>query len=290
LDFVNKRKIWYIISLLIIVPGLFSVAMQGLNFGIDFVGGNLVQVQFQKDVTTEEVRDALSAVNLGDSGIQISEDNTFIIKTKVMKESEQDVMIDALEEKLGELEILRSENVGPTIGKELRRAGLLALGIAILLMIAYITFRFEFKFAVASIIALFHDILVTVALFSILQIEVDSTFVAAILTIFGYSINATIVIFDRIRENLKKTKKVELASLINTSIKQTLARSINTSLTTLFVLVALFLLGGETTKNFVFALLIGVTSGAYSSIFLSSPIWYEFKTFGKNKTAKKAHA
>ena len=254
MDFVNKRKIWYIISLLIIVPGLFSVAMQGLNFGIDFVGGNLVQVQFQKDVTTEEVRDALSAVNLGDSGIQISEDNTFIIKTKVMKESEQDVMIDALEEKLGELEILRSENVGPTIGKELRRAGLLALGIAILLMIAYITFRFEFKFAVASIIALFHDILVTVALFSILQIEVDSTFVAAILTIFGYSINATIVIFDRIRENLKKTKKVELASLINTSIKQTLARSINTSLTTLFVLVALFLLGE--TKNFVFALLI----------------------------------
>lgn len=290
MDFVNKRKIWYLISLLIIVPGLFSVAIQGLNFGIDFVGGNLVQVQFQEEVSTEEVREALKTVNLEDSGIQRSENNTFIIKTKVMEESEQDVMVGALKENLGQLEILRSENVGPTIGKELRRAGLLALGIAIILMIAYITFRFEFKFALAGITALFHDILVTVAIFSILQIEVDSTFVAAILTIFGYSINATIVIFDRIRENLKKTKKAELGVIVNTSIRQTLARSINTSLTTLFVLFALFFFGGETTKNFVLALLIGIISGTYSSIFLSSPMWYDLRTFGKKKTTKKAHA
>jgi len=289
-DFIGKRKIWYIISLFIIVPGLFSLAIQGLNLGIDFAGGNLIQAQFAQKVTTEEVRSALGAINLQESGIQASENNTFIIKTMVMEESEQDNMVSTLENELGELEILRSEKVGPTIGKELRKSGFMALGIAILLMVAYITFRFEFKFAVAAIIALVHDILLTVSIFSILQIEVDSAFIAAILTIFGYSINATIVIFDRIRENMKKNKKFELTSLVNTSIMQTMVRSIITTVTTLFVLFALFFFGGETTKNFVLALLIGVTSGAYSSIFLSSPMWIDLRHLSKNKFFKKAHA
>jgi len=288
-DFVGRRKIWYILSLLIIVPGLFSLAIQGLNLGIDFAGGNLVQVQFNNAVTTEEVRSALAAVNLQDSAIQPSENNTFVIKTKVMEQAEQDSMVNTLEEKLGAVEILRSEKVGPTIGKELRRSGFFALGIAILLMIAYITVRFEFKFALAAILALLHDILLTVGIFSILQVEVDSAFIAAILTIFGYSINDTIVVFDRIRENMKKSKKIELAALVNNSIMQTLARSINTVATTLVVLVALFFLGGETTKNFVFALLVGITSGAYSSIFVASPVWTDLRGWGKNKSLK-AHA
>jgi len=286
MDFIGKRKIWYLLSLLIIIPGLFSLAMQGLNLGIDFAGGNLVQVQFEKEVTTEQVRNGLEKINLQDSVIQPSEDSTFIIKTKVMEQSEQDNMVATLEKEIGEMDILRSEKVGPTVGKELRKAGLLALAIAIVLMIIYITIRFEFKFALAAIGALLHDILVTVGIFSLLQIEIDSAFIAAVLTIFGYSINDTIVIFDRIRENMKKSKKINLPVLVNNSIKQTLARSINTVLTTLVVLFALFFLGGETTKTFILALLIGVTSGAYSSIFTASPLWFEFRTFGKSKSVK----
>ncbi|MFZ5943322.1 MAG: protein translocase subunit SecF [Bacillota bacterium] len=286
MDFVGKRKIWYILSLLIIVPGLFSLALQGLNLGIDFAGGNLVQVSFDKEVAIKELRDALNAVGLQDSGIQASDDNTFIIKTKVMEQAEQDQMIAALVKEVGKTEILRSEKVGPTIGKELRNAGLKALVIAIFLMVVYITFRFEFKFAIAAIIALLHDILVTLGVFSLLQIEVDSYFIAAVLTIFGYSINDTIVIFDRIRENMKKSRKVDLAELVNSSIMQTLTRSINTVLTVIFVLLALYFLGGQTTKIFVLALLIGITSGAYSSIFTASPIWLDLRRFGKNKSLK----
>lgn len=291
MDFIGKRKIWYIISLLLIVPGLFSLLTQGLNLGIDFAGGNLVQAQFEKSIKTEEVRNALETIGLEDSAIQASENNNFIIKTRIMEKSEQTKMVNTLEKELGKLEVLRSEEVGPTIGKELRRSGFLALGVAILLMVAFITVRFEFKFALAGILALLHDILITIGVFSIFQFEVDSTFIAAVLTIFGYSINDTIVIFDRIRENMKKTKKYELATLVNDSIMQTLTRSINTVATTLFVLFSLFFLGGETTKVFVLALIIGISCGAYSSIFVASPLWIEFRFWGKNKKSfKKAHA
>lgn len=286
MDFIGKRKLWYLVSALIIIPGLISLLLQGLNLGIDFAGGNLVQVQFNDKVTIEEVRNVLTTINLGDSGIQASGNNVFIIKTKVMDQTEQDNMTNKLEKEIGKLEILRSEKVGPTIGKELRRAGILALLIAIILMVIYITFRFEFKFALAAIGALIHDILVTLSIFSIFQLEINSSFIAAILTIFGYSINDTIVIFDRIRENLKKAKKEELIPLVNKSIKETLARSINTVVTTLFVLLALYFFGGETTKIFVLAMLIGITSGAYSSIFTASPLWVEFRTFGKSKNIK----
>ncbi|NLW25522.1 MAG: protein translocase subunit SecF [Clostridia bacterium] len=279
MDFVGKRKIWYFLSLLVIIPGLFSLAVQGFNFGIDFAGGNLLQVKFQDETTIEEVRTALEKINLQDSAIQPSEDNTFIIKTSVVDESQQDQVVNTLEKEIGSLEILRSEKVGPTIGKELRNAGILSLSIAIPLMIVYITIRFEFKFALAGIIALVHDILVTLGIFSIFQLEVDSTFIAAILTIFGYSINDTIVIFDRIRENLRmqKSKKLELIPLINQSIKQSLTRSINTTISTLFVLIALFFFGGETTRLFALAIIIGIAAGAYSSIFIASPLWYEMK-------------
>ncbi len=279
MDFIGKRKIWYLLSLLVIIPGLFSLAVQGFNFGIDFVGGNLLQVKFQDETTIEEVRAALEIVDLQDSAIQPSEDNTFIIKTSVLDEAQQKDVVSTLEKEIGSLEILRSEKVGPTIGKELRRAGILSLSIAIPLMIVYITIRFEFKFALAGIIALVHDILVTLGIFSIFQLEVDSTFIAAILTIFGYSINDTIVIFDRIRENLRmqKSKKLELIPLINQSIKQSLTRSINTTISTLFVLIALFFFGGETTRLFALAIIIGISAGAYSSIFIASPLWYEMK-------------
>ena len=200
-----------------------------------------------------------------------------------MDQARQNEVMAALKTTFGELELLRSEAVGATIGKELVRSGLLALGIAILLMIAYIAYRFELKFAIAGIIALFHDILIVICVFSIFQLEVDSSFIAAVLTIFGYSINDKIVIFDRIRENMHKVKKSELLGVVNHSIKQSLTRSINTSVSTLILLAALFILGGQTTKIFVLALIIGIAVGAYSSIFFASPLWYDMVMKGKDK-------
>lgn len=283
MDFIGKRKIWYALSLIIIIPGIISLMFQGLNLGIDFAGGNIMQVKFQQEVSIEEIRAELSKENLGSSKIQLMDDGSYQIKTPVLAQEEQDALMAKISGDLGELEILRSELVGPTVGKELLTNGLVSLAIAVCLIVAYISYRFEFKFALAAIIALFHDVLITISVFSLLQLEVDSTFIAAVLTIFGYSINDTIVIFDRIRENMHGVKKAQLAEMINHSIMQSLSRSINTSLSTLILLVALFIFGGQTTKVFVLALIIGITSGAYSSIFNASPLWYDFKMMGKGK-------
>lgn len=283
MDFIGKRKIWYALSLIIIIPGIISLMFQGLNLGIDFAGGNIMQVKFQQEVSIEEIRAELSKENLGSSKIQLMDDGSYQIKTPVLAQEEQDALMAKISGDLGELEILRSELVGPTVGKELLTNGLVSLAIAVCLIVAYISYRFEFKFALAAIIALFHDVLITISVFSLLQLEVDSTFIAAVLTIFGYSINDTIVIFDRIRENMHGVKKAQLAEMINHSIMQSLSRSINTSLSTLIFLVALFIFGGQTTKVFVLALIIGITSGAYSSIFNASPLWYDFKMMGKGK-------
>ncbi|NMA02416.1 MAG: protein translocase subunit SecF [Clostridia bacterium] len=290
MDFAGKRKIWFFISLLVIVPGLISLVLQGLNFGIDFAGGNLYQLAFQKEVTQEKLRESLAINNLADSQVQPSENNVFIVKTKILDQELEQQVLKTLEKELGSFEILRNEQVGPSIGSELRRNAVISLSIAIVLMILYITIRFEFKFAMAAITALLHDVLITMGIFSIFQIEVNSVFIAAILTILGYSINATIVIFDRIRENLTKTKKEAIEIVVNNSITQTLARSINTTLTVLFVLVPLYFLGGETTANFTLALIIGVTSGAYSSILIASPLWLELKKFSKKNKNIKANA
>jgi preprotein translocase subunit SecF len=189
-----------------------------------------------------------------------------------------------IQKKLGNFDVLRVEKVGAIIGSELTRQAMLALVISWLLMIAYITYRCEFKFAVSGILALIHDIIVVVGLFSLLRKEIDASFVAAILTIVGYSINDTIVIFDRIRENLKTRKKTEtMQELVNHSIWQTMTRSIYTVMTVLFCTAALYFFGGETTKNFALALLIGFTSGAYSSIFNASPIWVTWKEWEERR-------
>lgn len=283
MDFIGKRKIWYILSLLIIIPGLISLMFQGLNLGIDFAGGNIAQVKFQQEVSIEDLRAELTGMDMSNSKIQTMDDGSYQIKTLYMDQDRQNEVIAGLETAFGELELLRSEAVGATIGKELLQNGLLALGIAILLMSAYIAYRFELKFAIAGIVALFHDILIVLCVFSIFQFEVDSSFIAAILTIFGYSINDKIVIFDRIRENMHKVKKDELLGVVNHSIKQSLTRSINTSLSTLILLFALFILGGQTTKIFVLGLIIGIAVGAYSSIFFASPLWYDMVMRGKEK-------
>ena len=277
MDFIGKRKIWYALSLILLAVSIGSIIVQGLNFGIDFRGGTLLHLQFEKgNITVEQFRGELAKVGLEKSQIQKS-DSSFIIKTAELEQEKQKNVLQTIEKEFGKFEVLRSEKVGPVIGKELRTAGLLALLIASILQIIYISFRFEFRFGLAAILALLHDVLITTGFFSIMQYEVDVTFIAAVLTIIGYSINDTIVIFDRIRENLKYKQKVELADLTNKSIRQSIVRSLSTSVAVLFVLVALIVLGGETTKYFSLAMLVGVLAGTYSTIFIASPLWYEFR-------------
>lgn len=291
MHFVKLRRIWYAISLAVILPGLISLMVRGLNLGIDFTGGNILEVRFEQEVPVEKVREAVAAQGLEASrGIQKSGNFTYLIRTRHLAQEEQDKLMNALAG-LGKYQVLRNEAVGPTIGRELTQKALLALFITSVLMVIYITVRFEFKQAIAAIIALLHDALVVTGIFSLFRLEVDSAFVAALLTILGYSINDTIVIFDRIRENMLSRKKGEsLEDLVNASIWQTLTRSINTVLTVVFVLVALYFLGGSTIRNFVLAILIGVISGAYSSICNASPLWVDFKLWERRGRVKEARA
>ena len=276
MDIIGKRKVWYILTLILLLTAIISLFVQGLNFGIDFQGGTLLQLKFEKaDVTDTEIREALKEFGLEKSVLQRSEDS-FILKTPELGQEKQNEVLKTIETETGKFELLRSENVGPVIGEELRRAGILALVIAGILQVLYITLRFEFRFAIVAILALIQDAIITVGLFSVLQYEVDITFIAAILTVIGYSINNTIVIFDRIRENLKLKRKENLATLVNASIKQNIVRSINTTLTVAFMLVALLVLGGETTRYFAMAMLTGIIAGLYSSVFLSGALWYDF--------------
>lgn len=289
-DFIGKRKWWYALSLMIMLPGIISMAVQGFNLGIDFTGGTLLDLKFARPVTVAEVREALREHQLENSTIQLattaqveSAQNLFI-RTHVLTEEERRSALQTLEAKLGTFDIQRIEKVGAVIGSELTRQAILAVIVASILMIAYITYRFEFKFAIAAIIALLHDVIIVMGVFSIFRIEVDAAFIAAMLTILGYSINDTIVIFDRIRENLKLHRKSDsLADMVNRSIWQTMTRSIYTVLTVLFATVSLYVFGGETTKNFSLAMLIGFTAGVYSSICNASPLWVTFRELAEKR-------
>lgn len=289
--FIKLRKIWYIFSILIIIPGIISLFSQGLNMGIDFTGGSLLDLKFQKPAGVDQVRSVLAGFGLEGASIQRSDQTDFLIRTMELTEEESEQIVQALEQKLGGVTVQRSERVGPVIGQELIRKALYTLGAAAVLMVIFITWRFEFKQGIAAVIGLLHDVLIVLGFFSIFQIEIDSAFVAAVLTIIGYSINDTIVIFDRIRENILNKKKGQaLEDIINSSLWQTMARSINTVLTVEFILIALLLLGGPTIRNMVLALLIGITSGAYSSICNASPLWYELKRMEGKARQKAARA
>lgn len=277
IDVIGKRKIWYAISIIVLVAGLVSLLVQGMNLGIDFIGGNRINVQFAQQVDIADLRTALTENSLEGSKIQEMSDGSYLLKTAEMDQAKQDAVMADLESRFGEFEIVESGLVGPSVGAELKKNALISLALAVVLMIAYITYRFEMHFAIAGVLALFHDIFVVVALFSIFQLEIDSTFIAALLTIFGYSINDKIVVFDRIRENMGRVKKDQLSGLVNDSIKQSFTRSMNTSISTLILLLALFFFGGQTTRIFVLAMIIGVVAGTYSSLCIASPIWYEFK-------------
>ncbi|TGE37876.1 protein translocase subunit SecF [Desulfosporosinus fructosivorans] len=288
-NIVKKRFWWFAISLLIIIPGIVSVFMQGLNLGIDFKGGTMLDVTFKKAVTQAAITDTMKSVGLNGI-VQLSNgDTAALIRTEALEEGKRSELLTALETKVGEYDkkALKEDKVGPAMGQELTRNAIYALIIAMGMMIIYITFRFQFVYAISGILALLHDVLVVVGLFSLFQWEIDSTFVAAILTIVGYSINDTVIIFDRIRENEAKMKRADsYEDMVDKSIWQTMRRSINTVVTVLIALLSVFILGGESTRLFSLAMLIGVFTGAYSSIFIASQLLLEVKKHVKKKPGK----
>ncbi|HBV88968.1 MAG TPA: protein translocase subunit SecF [Desulfosporosinus sp.] len=279
-NIMKRRYWWFALSLLVLIPGVISLLMQGLNLGIDFKGGSMLDITFNKPVTQAAISDTMKSVGL-EGPVQLSNgDTSALIRTEALEEEKRNELLKALQTNVGELDkdSLRDDKVGPAMGQELTRNALWALLIATVLMIGYITIRFQFVFAISAILALLHDVLVVVGVFSLFQWEIDSTFVAAVLTVFGYSINDTVIIFDRIRENEGKMKRADsYEDMMDKSVWQTMRRSINTSLTVLIALLSIFILGGESTKLFSLAMLIGVFTGSYSSLFIASPILLEMK-------------
>ena len=276
-DFMEKIKPAMAFSSLLILVGLISIAISGgLKYGIDFAGGTLVQLQFKNPPDIEVIRDGLKTIGLGDSTIQEFGSKKDIL-IRVEKSEEKLEAVGAMvrrslsgEFNIEEITLERVEMVGPKVGRDLREKALLSILYAIIGIVIYISWRFELQYAIAAIIALIHDVLVTMGAFSIFDKEFTLVIVAAFLTIIGYSLNDTIVVFDRIRENLRRKGKFSTIDIINASINQTLSRTLLTSGTTLLVVVALFFFGGEIIHDFSFALLVGIFIGTYSSIFIAS--------------------
>ena len=273
----GKRKTAVIFSALLLSVSLVSLITQKLNFGIDFTGGTLVEVGYQETVELEQVRNVLSATVFSDAVVQYfgSARDILIRVAEVQGKNSADIsneIIKVLKQSGQSVEIRRVEFVGPQVGEDLQEDGGLAMIYALIMIFIYIAFRFQRLFSVGAIAALVHDVTITIGFFSVLQLDFDLTVLAALLAVIGYSLNDTIVVFDRIRENFRRMRKVSPVEVINASLNQTLSRTLMTSLTTLLVLSALFFLGGEIIRSFSTALIIGVIIGTYSSIYVASPV------------------
>jgi preprotein translocase subunit SecF len=295
-DFVSKMKTAVIASVAFILIGIASIVFHGgLNLGVDFAGGALVQVQFQKEASTDALRSALDGVQLENSTIQqfgAAENREFLIRTPETA-ADLKLLTDRIDNALakafgqGTYEIRRVEAVGPKVGKDLTQKAILAMALAWVAMLIYIGFRFEFRYAVGGILALIHDVLVTVGVLSLLNMEFTLNTVAALLTIIGFSINDTIVIYDRIRENVRKKIRADLRQIVNVSVNETLSRTILTSLTVFMVLVVLLFLGGPVIFDFAFTMFVGVVAGCYSTVFIASPFVLFMERFMPSKRKRK---
>ena len=271
IDFVGKRKYAMIFSAVLLVLSIASISFQGLKFGIDFTGGTLIELGYEKTAELEDIRLKLSEGDFKGTNVQYFGSDTEVLIQLEPQDVSSAKLSSSIIRMLGDgIDVRRVEFVGPKVGEELTNDGGLAMLYALIGILIYVAFRFEYRFALGSIAALVHDVIITLGIFSILQIEFDLTVLAAILAVIGYSLNDTIVVFDRIRENFLSTRQVEAEAIINEALNQTLSRTLMTSLTTLLVLLALFYLGGEVIHSFAGALLIGVIIGTYSSIYVAS--------------------
>ena len=292
-NFINYFKKFNFVSLILVLLSLFFVLFKGLNYGIDFKGGTLIEVRIQNnDIRVSDIRDSLNKLNLGDVNVKnFGEKSDFLIKIE-KKLNNNDSLISEIKTSLDqdlneEVNYRRVESVGPKVSAELLKSGVISIGLALLMMLFYIWFRFEWQFSLGSIIALFHDVIITLGIFSILSIEINLSIVAAVLTIVGYSMNDTVVIYDRIRENLSKFNKLEIDQVSNLSVNETLSRTLITSVTTLLALFSIFILGGEILKGFSFAMILGVIIGTYSSIFVASPVLRYLRVSSKTLEKKE---
>ena len=293
IDFVGKRKIALIVSAVVIFIGLASLVVNGgPNYGIDFVGGTLVQVKFADNTDAAKIKDGLASLDLGSVVVQRFGDdpNEFLIRVQESGEGKDlsGLIAGSLDAVYGagQVDIRRVEMVGPQVGKDLRQKGLLSISYAMIGILVYIAWRFELRYAIGAIIALLHDVLITLGAFSITGREIDLPIIAAFLAIIGYSLNDTIIVYDRIRENYGKHQKLGFNEVVNRSINETLSRTILTSGTTLLVVLALFIFGGGVIHNFAFAMLVGIMVGTYSSVFVASPLlilWQDLRSGGQKK-------
>ena len=266
-----------ITSIVLIVVSLFLLLVKGLNFGVDFKGGTLIEIRTDQSTSKISlIRDSFNQMNLGDVSVKNFGNKTDYIVKFEKQNSNDPEFIDSIKKKLsssiGNVEFRRVENVGPKVSAELLRSGIIAIGLSLAAMLLYIWIRFEWQFSLGAILALFHDVILTLGIFSLFSLEINLSIVAAVLTIVGYSMNDTVVIFDRVRENLKKYSDIKIFELTNISINETLSRTIITSITTLLALSSIYLFGGEILKGFSLAMILGVIFGTYSSIYIANPI------------------
>ena len=275
-----------IISLILFIISIFFLIFKGLNYGVDFKGGTLIELRSDNtNYKTEDIRGAFNKLNLDDLSVKkFGAEGDYVIKFKRSDLNEPDFIKNLkndLDNYLEDYSFRRVENVGPKVSAELLQDGVTAIAIALAAMLIYIWFRFEWQFSIGAIVAIFHDVIITLGIFSLLSLEINLSIVAAVLTIVGYSMNDTVVIFDRVRENLKKYADIKIFDLSNLSINETLSRTLITSVTTLLALLSIFFFGGEILKGFSFAMILGVILGTYSSIFIANPVLVYFKVSQK---------
>ena len=290
---IKHRNKYVIFSSVMVLASLIFFLVIPLNLSVDFKGGELLQLQFKQELNKDKLNNTLEGLEkdipqLNARRLQYSEGNTIVVRTEQLQENQKALLKEKVKEQVGEFDVIKNDTVGPTIGKELAANALKALGIGAILIIIYVTIRFEFVYAIAGLIALLHDVIITAGLIALFRFEINTPFIAAILTILGYSINDTIVVFDRIRENEEKEgKKKEYGVIIDESINQVFVRSMYTSITTTISVLMLLLFGGETLRTFSMALFIGMIFGTYSSVFLASPLVYMMRKFRKTKSDNK---
>jgi preprotein translocase subunit SecF len=287
INFSSKFKIANILSVLVFSISIFFIVFKGLNYGIDFKGGTLIELRADNEnINISEIRSSLNSLNLGDVNVkEFGKKGDYLIKVEQKTENDNK-LISKIKKRLfdnlnAEINFRRIENVGPKVSSELLESGIIAISLSLLAMLFYIWIRFEWQFSIGSIVALFHDVIITVGIFSILSLEVNLSIIAAVLTIVGYSMNDTVVIYDRIRENLGKYTRLKISETADLSINETLSRTIITSVTTLLALISIYVLGGEILRGFSFAMILGVIIGTYSSIFVAAPVLKFFKVSSK---------